>query len=61
VKVRDPSGEECLALEEDVSRMRLEPIDSQKKVTVASIKDENKFDALDKALETTGFDKLVEG
>ncbi|MHC4243941.1 MAG: DUF362 domain-containing protein [Planctomycetota bacterium] len=60
VKVQDPSGKECLALEEDVSRMRLEPIDSHKKVTVASIKDENKFDALDKALEKTGFDKLVE-
>jgi uncharacterized protein (DUF362 family) len=60
IKVRDPSGEECLALEEDMSRMRLEAIDSDKKVTVASIKDENKFDALDKALERTGFDKLVE-
>ncbi|MHC4586503.1 MAG: hypothetical protein ACYS3N_18380, partial [Planctomycetota bacterium] len=60
IKVRDPSGKECLALEEDVSRMRLEPIGSHKKVTVASIKDENKFDALDKALEKTGFDKLVE-
>lgn len=60
VKVRDPSGEECLALEEDVSRMRLEAIDSDKKVTVASIKDENKFVALDKALEKTDFDKLVE-
>jgi len=60
VKVLDPSGEECLALEEDMSRMRLESINSDKKVTVASIKDENKFDALDKALEETGFDKLVE-
>jgi uncharacterized protein (DUF362 family) len=44
-----------------MSRMRLESIDSDKKVTVASIKDENKFDALDKALEETGFDKIVEG
>jgi uncharacterized protein (DUF362 family) len=61
VKVLDPSGEECLALEEDMSQMRLESIDSDKRVTVASIKDENKFDALDKALEETGFDKLVEG
>jgi len=60
VKVLDPSGEECLALEEDMSRMRLESIDSDKKVTVASIKDENKFDALDRALEETGFDNLVE-
>jgi uncharacterized protein (DUF362 family) len=61
IKVLDPTGEECLALEEDMSRMRLEPIDSDKKVTVASIKDEDKFDALDKALEETDFDKLVEG
>ncbi|MHC4545810.1 MAG: hypothetical protein ACYTDW_15500, partial [Planctomycetota bacterium] len=61
VKVLDPSGDQCLALEEDMSRMRLESIDSDKNVTVASIKDEDKFDALDKALEETGFDKLVEG
>jgi uncharacterized protein (DUF362 family) len=61
VKVRDPSGEECLALEEDMSIMRLEPINSDKKVTVASIKDEqSKFAALDRVLDETGFDTLLE-
>jgi uncharacterized protein (DUF362 family) len=61
ITVRDPSGEQCLALEEDMELMRLEPIDSDKKVTVASIKDEeSKFDSLDKVLEVAGFDELVE-
>jgi uncharacterized protein (DUF362 family) len=61
ITVRDPSGEQCLALEEDMELMRLEPINSSKKVTVASIKNENsKFDALDEVFDQTGFDGLVE-
>lgn len=60
VEVQDPSGERCLALEEDMSTMRLEAIDSDKKVTVASIKDENKFAVLDRVLDETGFDALLE-
>jgi uncharacterized protein (DUF362 family) len=60
IRVRDPSGDECLALEEDMSRMRLEAIDSDKKVTVASIRNQDKFAALDKALEETSFDELLE-
>jgi uncharacterized protein (DUF362 family) len=60
IAVRDPSGEQCLALEENMELMRLEAIDSDKKVTVASIKNqESKFDALDEVLEETGFDGLV--
>ncbi|MEJ2430767.1 MAG: DUF362 domain-containing protein [Deltaproteobacteria bacterium] len=59
--VRDPSGEQCLALEEDMELMRFEPINSDKTVTVASIKNEgNKFDALDEVLNQTGFAALVE-
>ena len=61
ITVRDPSGEQCLALEEDMELMRLEAIDSDRKVTVASIKnEESKFGALDKVLDETGFDALVE-
>jgi len=61
VKVRDPSGEECLALEEDMNLMRLEPINSDKKIKVVAIKnDESKFAALDEALEKTKFNALLE-
>ncbi len=60
IKVRDPSGDECLALEEDMSRMRLEAVNSDRKVMVASIRDEDKSVALDRVLEETGFLKLLE-
>jgi uncharacterized protein (DUF362 family) len=61
VKVRDPSGEACLGLEEDMTRMRLEAIDSDEKITVAAIRDEqNKFAALDRVLDETGYDALLE-
>jgi len=60
VEVLDPSGGRCLALEENMSLMRLEAIDSDKKVTVASIRDDDKFQALDCVLDITGFDALVE-
>ncbi|MHC4557931.1 MAG: DUF362 domain-containing protein [Planctomycetota bacterium] len=60
VKVRDPSGAECLALEEDMSRMRLDAINSDKKVTVASIRDQDKFTALDRVLEETDFKRVME-
>lgn len=60
IKVRDPSGAECLALEEDMSRMRLDAINSDRKVTVASIRDEDKFAALDRVLNKTDFKGLLE-
>ncbi len=61
IKVRDPGGDECLALEEDMDLMRLEPINSTRKVTVASIKDdESKSAALDRVLHETGFDRVLE-
>lgn len=59
-RVRDPSGDECLALEEDMSLMRLEPIASDRRVTVACFVDEDKFRALDRVLEATGFDAIVD-
>lgn len=60
VEVEDPSDGPCLALEEDMERMRLEAVNSDRKVTVASIKDEDKFRALDRVLDETGFDALLE-
>jgi len=60
VEVEDQSGARSLALEEDMSRMRLEPIDSDKQVVVASIRDADRFRALDRVLLETGFDAVVE-
>jgi uncharacterized protein (DUF362 family) len=57
--VKDPSGEECLALEEDMSLLRLEPIGTDRGTIVASIVDEDKFRALDRVLDGTGFDSIV--
>jgi hypothetical protein len=59
IRVQDPSGEPCLALEEDMDLMRLEKENSNKEVTVASIRDRDKFKALDAVLEETDFLKLV--
>ena len=60
VEVQDPAGDRCLALEEDMSLMRREAIDSEKKVTVACIKDDDKLKALDLVLERTEFYRLVD-
>jgi uncharacterized protein (DUF362 family) len=60
VEVIDPSGERCLALEEDMTRMNLAPIASARKVTVASRSGEDARSALDQVLEATRFDALVE-
>ena len=60
VEVLDPSGERCLGLEEDMSCMRLEPIGCDRKVTVASLGGEDKFQALGRTLDETGFDELLE-
>jgi len=60
VEVAGASGERCLALEEDTSRMRLEAKGTDRKATVASIRGEDKFAALDQVLAATGFDALLE-
>lgn len=60
VEVQDPAGPRCLALEEDMSLIRLEAIGTDRKTTVASIRGENKLAALDRVLEETSFDGLVE-
>jgi len=59
IEVKDPSGETCLALEEDMDLMRLEAENSTREVTVASIKDPDKIKALEAVLEITGFLDLV--
>jgi uncharacterized protein (DUF362 family) len=60
VEVLDPSGQRCLALEDDMSLLRLEPVGTGRKATVASIRDKNKFAALDRVLWETGFDAILE-
>jgi uncharacterized protein (DUF362 family) len=60
VEVLDPSGERCLALEDDMSLLRLEPIGTVRKATVASIRDADKFAALNRVLGETGFDEILE-
>ncbi|MFC1833356.1 DUF362 domain-containing protein [Thermodesulfobacteriota bacterium] len=60
VEVTDPSGVRCLALEEDMNLMRLEALNSGRKVDVAAICHENKRDALDTVLRETGFWELLE-
>ncbi len=60
VEVQEPSGERCLALEEDMSRMNLAPIRSGRRVAVASVRGEDRLRALDRVLESTGFDDLLE-
>lgn len=59
IQVQDPSGETCLAMEEDMDLMRVEAENSTRKVTVAAIKHQDKMQALDSVLESTGFLDLV--
>src|SRR5512140_1930418 len=60
VEVLDPSGTRCLALEDDMSLLLLEPVGTGRKATVASIRDEDKFAALNRVLGETGFDAILE-
>ena len=60
VEVLDPSGQRCLALEDDMSLLRLEPIGTVRKAMVASIRDADKFAALNRVLGETGFDAILE-
>lgn len=59
VPVQDPEGRSLLALEEDMSLLRLEAVNSTRSVTVASIHGGDKLAALDRVLDETGFDSLV--
>jgi uncharacterized protein (DUF362 family) len=60
IEVKDPSGEKCLALEENMNLMRLEAENCARETVVASIRNEDKFLALDSVLKETEFMNLVE-
>jgi len=60
VEVEDSEGRRSLALEEDMSTLRLEPVASSASVKVACFGGGGKLEALDRVLDATGFDRLVE-
>lgn len=59
VEVCDGAGEKMLALEEDMSLMRLEPVKCARKAKVASCRGELKLASLGEALDRSGFDTAV--
>jgi cholesterol oxidase len=61
IEVIDPSGEKCLALEEDMNLMRLEAENSVSETVVASIKNKDNLAALNSVLKETEFLNSVEG
>ncbi len=61
IEVLDCSGTNCLALEENMNPMRLDAINSGRKVKVAVIRKENKFQALEDVLNATGFWEFITG
>ncbi len=60
IRVVDPSGDVCLALEEAMDTLRREPIESKEKVTVAAIRDPDAHVALRRALQESGFCQTIE-
>jgi uncharacterized protein (DUF362 family) len=60
VEVDLPGGERCLALEEAMSLLRLEPEQSDQTATVAAFRDAVPEHALDRVLLETGFDAYLE-
>jgi uncharacterized protein (DUF362 family) len=60
ITVRDPSGEQCPALEEAMETLRRESIDCPREVVVAAIRHDDKHEALARALEQSAFLATVE-
>lgn len=60
VEVVDESGGHCLALEEDMTRIRLEPVGTPRTATVASLTGPTAQAAIDAVLAATSFDTLLE-
>ncbi|MBI5068158.1 MAG: DUF362 domain-containing protein [Deltaproteobacteria bacterium] len=58
-EVKDPGGERCLALEEDMDLLRLEARNSDRSAPVAAFHDPDAHRALDRVLLETGFDELL--
>jgi len=61
VSLRDEKGTLYLAMEEDMDTLNLGNIHSDRVVTVAAIKDPDKFKALDRVLEATAFFQKLDG
>ena len=61
VSLQDEKGDLYLAMEEDMDPLNLGNIHSDRVVTAASIKDPDKFKALDKVLEATAFFEKLDG
>ena len=59
ILVKDPNGKNYLALEEDMTRLNCAPVDSDREVTVAAYKNPDKFAALKRVLDDTGFDDKI--
>lgn len=51
IRVKDPSGETCLALEEAMDALRREAVDCAREAVVAVVRHDDKLAALDKALQ----------
>ncbi len=60
VEVEDADGARDLALEEDMTLLRLESLNSTRRTTVAAFRDKDKLTALDRVLVATSFFALVE-
>jgi len=60
VRVRESSGREYMALEENMRQMKLGADNSSERTTVACIRGDDKFAALDRVLDETGFEDVLE-
>ncbi len=60
IRVADPAGQICLALEEDMNLMRLQAENCRRQVSVAAIRDPDQFRALDTALTAGRFWETLE-
>jgi uncharacterized protein (DUF362 family) len=61
VSLRDEKGDRYLAMEEDMDTLNLGNLHSDRVVTVAAVKDPDKFKALDGVLEATAFFEKLDG
>ncbi len=60
IEVEGSDGTRDLALEEDMSLLRLEAVNSTRRAKVAAWRNSDKLAALDQVLDTTAFDTLIE-
>lgn len=60
VEVENADGTRSLALEEDMRLLRLEAVGCDRQSTVAAIRADDPYDALDRVLDATGFDAILD-